>query len=348
MHRPHCPSPGSTLRRVLFGSLIVVALGLTGTASAWAQAPAPAAAGAPAAPNAAADKRCPPTADAPNAEQLRAAQRDAKDRGLLWRATKDGRTAYLYGTLHVGKPTWLMPGPKLREAITAADTLALELDMGHPVVQREVVRASQRPGPKLPPELATKLAARLDAVCLQGTVVERMHPILQVTTLALVAARWEGLDSAYGSEMVLSGMARGAGKRVVSLENVQRQFDALIPPGDDEQQLALVRAALDQVEQPAAAASLRRLVTAWEQGRLDEFESYASWCGCAQTQAERTLFKRVNDDRNDAIADGIAALHARGAVVLAAVGALHMSGSRALPALMAQRGFTVERVAFDP
>jgi uncharacterized protein len=46
------------------------------------------------------------------------------------------------------------------------------------------------------------------------------------------------------------------------------------------------------------------------------------------------------------LADSIAALHRGGERVFAAVGALHMFGPQGLPALLAARGFEVERVAF--
>ena len=55
--------------------------------------------------------------------------------------------------------------------------------------------------------------------------------------------------------------------------------------------------------------------------------------------------QRLNDDRNSGLADGIDALHRDGRKVFAAVGALHMTGAKALPALLAQRGFTVQRLA---
>ena len=56
--------------------------------------------------------------------------------------------------------------------------------------------------------------------------------------------------------------------------------------------------------------------------------------------------RKLNDERNPPLADGIEAQHSQGQRVFAAVGALHMTGPQALPLLMAQRGFQVERVRF--
>ena len=60
---------------------------------------------------------CPPVPQPPTQEQLAEGFRTAKDRGAMWTLTKDGRTSYLYGTLHVGRMAWAFPGPKLLQAL---------------------------------------------------------------------------------------------------------------------------------------------------------------------------------------------------------------------------------------
>jgi uncharacterized protein len=109
--------------------------------------------------------------------------------------------------------------------------------------------------------------------------------------------------------------------------------------------LALLDQALDQLDDGQARTTLVRLAQAWSDGDLDTIAHYEQWCECARDDAERAFLARLNDDRNPALAERIAALHARGDAVFAAVGALHMTGARALPALLRERGFTVERVA---
>jgi uncharacterized protein YbaP (TraB family) len=292
---------------------------------------------------------CPTPPSMPTAEQIAQAQREARDRGLLWRISRNGRSGFLYGTMHVGKVGWIAPGPKLREALSDSDTIALEIDPSDPLLQRQIARASVQPAPALPDELKRRLNVQRDAVCLQDSIFDRLHPVLQLTTLGMMAARREGLDATFGSEITLAGFGKATGKRVVSLESVERQFAALIPPDLDAAELeALLRSGLDQFEGDAIRRSTRRLANAWERGAIDDFEGYATWCGCIRNDADRRLMARLNDGRNPALADGIAALHARGAKLFAAVGALHMTGEQGLPKLLAQRGFAVERIAFTP
>jgi len=293
---------------------------------------------------------CPPQAQAPTPEQMQAAQQKARDRGALWKITRDGRSSYLFGTIHVGKLDWAMPGPQLREALKATDTLALEIDptdaeMRQRLAQPQVGGAP----PALSDALKRRMARGIDAACLPREVrpaIEGQHPMLQALTLAVLEARWEGLDVGYAQEFVLAGFARAAQRRIVSLETPEGQLGALLPKTAAELQHA-VGSALDQLEKGTGRRTIARLAAAWERGDLDELAAYERWCECIVDDNDRKQMTRLLDDRNPGLADGIEAVHREGARVFAGVGALHMVGPKALPALLRAKGFQVERVAFQ-
>src|SRR5262245_52524248 len=79
-----------------------------------------------------AQSTCPPGVRAPTQLEMDDAFRSARDRGALWRFEKDGRPGYLYGTIHVGKFEWAMPGRLVGQALRDADTIAVEADMTDP------------------------------------------------------------------------------------------------------------------------------------------------------------------------------------------------------------------------
>ena len=93
------------------------------------------------------------------------------------------------------------------------------------------------------------------------------------------------------------------------------------------------------------APALKRVAQVWADSDTDALTHYETWCDCLKTPADRAAMARMLDERNPALADRIAELHAGGARVFAAVGSLHMTGPLGLPALMAQRGFAVEAIA---
>lgn len=285
---------------------------------------------------------CPPEIAPPDAEQAAALAAAAPDRGLLWRITRDGHSSYLYGSIHIGRPEWAYPGPALRAALAAADTLALELDLSD-AATRHTLAQPPRPALHLGPALQARLDAQIRAACLPPGALGRQHALMQAGLLSLLAARWDGLDAAYGQEIMLLAWAQAKGRPVAALERAQDQLAALIPADAGEARRELQQA-LDELEAGAGRATLRRLAEAWARGDLATLADYERWCDCVHGDADRRMLRRLNDGRNPQLAQGIAKLHGEGRRVLAAVGALHMSGPQALPLLLGKMGFQVERL----
>lgn len=287
---------------------------------------------------------CPPAAQPPTQEQLRAAQAQARDHGALWRIHRDGRTSWLYGTLHLGKLEWAVPGPRTLQALRSADTVALELDISDPAAMAQLAQ----PAPAgaalvLPAGLQERLNRQQAAACLPAGALSALHPVLQVITLSSLDARWIGLDPGYGTEFVLAGFARSSGRPVIGLETAALQMQALVPARPEET-LHLLEQSLDQLESGLTRRVFGRLAQAWADGDLDTVANYEQWCECITSETDRTLLRRLNDDRNPHLADRIAALHGEGRRLFAAVGLLHMTGTQALPQLLTARGFEVQRV----
>ncbi len=268
-----------------------------------------------------------------------------RDVGLLWRITRDGRSSWLYGTLHVGKPAWRRFGPQVTAALRASDVLALEIDPADPALLAAL--AELQPRSLLPESVQARLDQAYARACLSRDAMATLHPVLQATTLTVLEARWLGMDPAYALEQLLATQARSNGRRVVSLETAAQQ-KALLVPDDPVEALAVVEQSLAQLEDRSARRVIERMAQAWERGDLAALEDYASWCECAATDADKAAMRKLNDERNGPLATGIEAQHRQGRRVFAAIGALHMTGAQSLPRLLEQRGFRVERVNFKP
>jgi uncharacterized protein YbaP (TraB family) len=287
---------------------------------------------------------CPQPLAQPTPQQLQEAASRARDRGVLWRVSKDGRTHHLYGTIHVGTLDWMFPGPKLREAMMAAQVVALEIDPTDPSVQAAVARAGTMPRPELASALVERMKQQIERACLPPAL-HTAHPMIQAITLSLVEAMRANLRPEFAQELALAGFARARGVPVTSLETPERQIAALMP-ADPARIPTLMTRMLDQLEAGQSRRYLRRLTELWERGDLDELAGYERWCECVSTSEEKAMMAAINDDRNPQIADKITELHANGKVLLVAVGALHMTGPKSLTSLLTGRGFSVERVAF--
>jgi uncharacterized protein YbaP (TraB family) len=264
------------------------------------------------------------------------------DRGMLWRLRRDGHDSYLFGSLHIGRPAWAQPGPALHQALQDTELLALELDLSDPATQAALTRTPRLAKP-LTAALQARLAVQMRAACVPVQLLDGLHPLLQLSHLTVLTGRWDGFDAAFGQEMQLLAFAHNQGRPVVALERVEEQLQALIPTDAATVQRS-IEDGLTQLEQGSVRGPLRRLALAWARGDLSDLQNYEQWCDCVHSDADRRWLRRLNDERNPALARRIAALHGQGTRVLAAVGALHMSGPRALPLLLAKDGFEVTRV----
>lgn len=297
-------------------------------------------------PLAARAQACPPPRPALDFMQLKA---QARDRGMLWRLEKAGRVSWLYGTLHANRAEWAVPGPVVTQALQGSDTLAVELDLTDASVLQALLLGSMDPvrvARVLDPARTDRILRQSLKSCVPGALLQPLRPLLQVTTLAISEAAREGFYAELGVDLMLVSMARAAGKPVRSLETVQQQLDALTPASEQDER-ELVDKALQDIEAGRAGPQLQGLARVWAEGDEAALANYPAWCDCTQTPAERRLLARINDERNPAIADKIAAMHESGERVFAAVGMLHMAGGRPLPQLLREHGFSVERVRFQ-
>ena len=290
---------------------------------------------------------CPPAPVPFTDAERQAGEHAPQDRGLLWRIEQEGRSSYLYATVHLARREWAFPGPQVRAALAASDRAAFELDLLDPDVLARLQRAARSPlgTAPLPPQEARQIAQAARQACVHGTL-DGLRPELQVVTLVSLALRRDGLDPAWGIDGVLMQRAQALGVPTVSLETPELQMALLVrdTPGAT---LAAVRQGLAELRSTTARAVAQRLVDGWAEGRLADLEDFATWCACQESDADRAQHRATVDARNPAMADRIAALHRRGHTVFAAVGALHMLGPEGLPQLMARRGFRVERIPLE-
>jgi uncharacterized protein YbaP (TraB family) len=287
---------------------------------------------------------CPPTMEQATPETIQAAARNARDHGFLWRISKDGRTSYLYGTIHVAKFAWRFPGPSVSQALRATDTLALELDMLDADIQGRMVKgmAALRSTP-LPGSLQKRMRHQAEAACVPYDSIASLSPELQVTTLTMMAGRGAGLEAEYAIDAVLAQTGRDEKKHVVSLETPEMQLN-LLQMKNSQETIAFVEDSLAELETGRSLKMLNRIAKIWADADYSEMARFDEWCECLNTEIEREVMKRALDDRNPALAEHIDALHQSGKQVFAAVGSLHMFGASGLPALMVKRGYQVERV----
>ncbi len=290
---------------------------------------------------------CPPPPAIPSAEEIQAMFTTAKDRGFLWKYDKDGHEGYLFGSIHLGRRDWIVPGPKTMAALQSSGVIALELDVLDPQIHAQLSDPAKAGIARvtLPPPLLLRMNAIARRVCAPDGALAALHPLMQLITLTMLQARFAELEPGYGSEMFLAGFARGAKRPLESLETADIQLRALLA-GDVQRIVQMVESGLTLFETGRQHVQTERLINVWAASNLDELQRYEEWCECLTTEADRTYMKGLLDDRNPRLAAGIDRLTRGGRTVFAAVGALHMIGPNSVPKLLEKMGYKIERVPF--
>lgn len=293
---------------------------------------------------------CPPSAASlvPKGGWASAAPQ-ADDHGFLWRIEKDGRTSWLYGTVHIAKSEWMRPGPKVREALQQSDVMALEVNLETDTSARQALTAysSDKAGADLFSKAQRERIARLVAKsCLPADMkaqTDQMSLFKQMMLLGLVQRQADGLYLEFGVDGYLAGHARQNRMPLVGLETAADQLNA--GGSDHSKTLAeKIDEMLDKIEADKSHTLVVTTTNAWARGDLDKLEHYADWCDCLHTPEDQARYERLTAGRNVGMAKNIDRLHGEGKRVFAAVGAMHMVGSKGVPALLAERGFQVTRI----
>lgn len=266
----------------------------------------------------------------------------AQDKGLLWRLEKDGRTSWLLGTIHVNRVDTTVLGPKAMAALRQSDVVAPELNVLDPAVVADLLRALAEPLPALPDDLRLRVNKILQEGCHpQAHNSALISRYLLMPSLVVSGIRAQGFFADLSVDSFVLGSAQALKKEIHALEDVaiqKKTMDAMALGTHFESKLQETLTALETGE---IQRLLEKFYQVWLKGDVQALASYADWCGCMNTPEDVRVNRHINDDRNPALADGIARLHASGKSVFAAIGLLHMTGPLAVHELLSQKGFKV-------
>ena len=274
----------------------------------------------------------------------------AQNRGALFRVQDAGHTLYLFGTIHVGAPDFYPLELTLTQALEGAGALALEIDPG--ADPRAALRAvlkygMEAPGSQVPADcrqtLAPRLAPLLQKYGIAPEAVAPMKPWMLASMLAIGEFSMLGYRSDLAVDNYLSQQARARKIPVLELESIEGQlalFGAMTPVD----QCRFLEDGVASIEDQEQSQEAREIANAWRTADAAAFDKLAAKAATDPSFAAQFVQKVLLDGRNPALADGIAKLLAREKSSLAAIGVLHLVGTKSVPDLLRQKGLKVERV----
>lgn len=268
-------------------------------------------------------------------------------RGFMWEVRKGKQTAYLFGTIHVGRPEFYPLPPSRLKQLQRADAIVLEADVSDSAraiaaTQKYAVYPQGEPGleKRLTPELRERVESVLTRNQLEIAPMMRMKPWMLGSVLALFEAAQAGYVPALSAEAYLTRVAKNDNKPILELEGIELQFE-LFEKAPWATQVAFLEEALKAVESRGARRELNRIIQAWETADRAALERVL-----AEMRAQSSLGSRFTVDtillgRHPQMVRTIETMMASGKTYVFAVGALHLVGPQGLVELLRARGYTL-------
>jgi uncharacterized protein YbaP (TraB family) len=266
----------------------------------------------------------------------------AHHQGGLYRISRDGRVAYLFGTIHVGTSSFYPLAPEVSRALASASRLVVELDTR---ANDAFLRALNKHGVyptgddvrrHLTPDTLAQLTQALHQQGVSVASMARYKPWLLANLLLSMALERDGFRRSQGVESVLLAEAQSRGAPVAELESADYQLGLFDTMNDIESERYL-RETLRGMRDGSAKRRAHAVIDAWTSGdprALDALLRDATRGGDAVADfTRRVLLGRRNPEM----------MH-QGSVTFIGVGLLHLLGANGLPQLLAQRGYLVEQV----
>ncbi len=265
------------------------------------------------------------------------------DGPALWVIKDDDSTLYLFGTVHVLRPTTAWGSPQVDAAFDASQNVIFEISNPddqaaiQPLIGQYGVSPDRPLSSLLTAEEIAELNTAAQTIGATAAQLDPLRPWLVGLTLSVAPLIKAGYDPQSGVEMILKARAEAAGKPVSGFETIDEQV-RILATLSEETQVAFLRATLESYED--ATTELDALVAAWAAGDVESIERLGV---DEMRSASEEIYQALLVRRNANWADQIQTLLAGSGTTFIAVGSAHLAGDDSVQEILEDRGVTVTR-----
>ncbi|OGN49323.1 MAG: polysaccharide biosynthesis protein GumN [Caulobacterales bacterium RIFOXYB1_FULL_67_16] len=262
----------------------------------------------------------------------------------LWVIKDADSTLYLFGSVHVLRPTTGWASPRVNAAFDSASDVWFEITNPEdqaammPLIQQYGLSPQTPLSSRLTPEELAQLDAAAKAIGASAAQMDPLKPWLAALSLSVAPLIKAGYDPQSGVELALKARAQAAGKSLHGFETLEKQIGLLATLPDDVQ-LEFLRETLKDYDQ--AVVILDSMVEAWAKGDVEALDRIV--VEDMKTDAPE-LYKVLLVDRNTDWANQIQTLLQGSGTAFIAVGAAHLTGDDSVQSILQSRGVAVESV----
>lgn len=284
-----------------------------------------------------------------NAAPAFTSQAGTPNRGTLYRVRHQGNTAYLFGTIHVGKPAFFPLEDEVTRALSRAGKLVLEIDIrkAEPFQQALHKHGMYAVGDTVDRHLSADTLLRLTRALQEFGIpledVRHMKPWLLANMLVGLDLERHGYQRRHGIEVFLLSLADQQAKDVHELESAEYQM-SLFDGMPDAMQEQYLRENLAELGDGNALKKAQILIDAWANANGEAVEAFMRASLGEKTASSEFTRRVLLEKRNPEMASKIEALLREDETSFVGVGLLHMVGETGVPTLLRQRGYEVEKL----
>ena len=263
-----------------------------------------------------------------------------------WEVKSETATVTLVGSIHVGKADFFPLATPFEDAFTAADALAVEVNMADPANAQKALMLMMQKG-MLPGEttlkdrLSPELMARLEAFATERGVSLAMYSKFKPGIVAMILVMEEyqrqGFDPELGIDMHFLSQAEEKSKPIRELETLEAQLDLFLEI-DDHLDDVLLNEFLDQMGD--LGTQMAKMIDLWKSGDADGLNDYLQQ-QMGDDPAMADFYRKLLDDRNIKMTDTIESWLSEDKDVFVVVGAGHFAGETGILRLLENRGWTL-------
>ncbi|HWW06478.1 TraB/GumN family protein [Collimonas sp.] len=269
--------------------------------------------------------------------------------GALFKIQRSNHSAYVFGTIHVGRADFYPFDDKVLQALQHSSSVALEIDPSNTqglaaLMSKYGVYADGKSlAQELPSPLQQQINPLLEKYGLTPAAVANMKPWLLATVLGVGEYTHQGYLPQYGVDTTLATFAKSHGKPLIELETAEQQV-SLLGKLTSAEQIQFLQDSIDEIQDPAKAQRSVQMITLWRNGDVDGMAAMLAELTSDDTFTGKFVQRALLDERNPGLADGIAKLTTATPHAFVGIGMLHLVGKNSVLAILQQRGYKVTRI----
>ncbi|TAG01175.1 MAG: TraB/GumN family protein [Burkholderiales bacterium] len=263
---------------------------------------------------------------------------------FLWELSKGGKTMYLFGSLHIGKPDFYPVPPAIRLRFDEAEILAVEADVTEPATRNACQRLAvteEKIEKLLSADELLELTRYLQAAKVNPKAVEGKKLWMVNLLLTVIELQQLGVDFEDGPDVVVARQARELKKKIVEIEGPKQC--AALAGADQAESLAGLNRFLTSVRENKMERRIDLMLDAYRAGDGNAIHKVSTE-EYGDTPMGKKSKARVFDDRHPIMAETIDGYFAKKESHFVVISAGRMFGDNNLAQALEKRGVKLKRV----